>query len=228
MRKFIAALVFVVSVSVFAAETADPVSVFLNRQEEPLQTYLGTRHMEARGLGQFGWLDISAELSANGFYYEVISEGGSSFIRKEVLKPFLEGEKAVVGSSLAKFTLSNYEFKAGKGGPARNASSIAGAGGEPGGLIALRMSPRRKEAILIDGHLFVRPDGDLERAEGKLAKSPSRLTWGERVVLQYGRVSGVRVPVEIRSSARLIPVGSRGDMVVKYSYDQVNGRAIER
>src|SRR5690349_4075221 len=61
---------------------------FLTRADEPLVTYRGTRRLEGRNerFNVSGWMDISAELTADGFRYRVINEGGSDLIRRRVFR----------------------------------------------------------------------------------------------------------------------------------------------
>ena len=74
-------------------------STFVSRQVEPLPQFRAVRHLDAtnRRFNKHGWMDVRTELSReNHFSFEVLGEGGSSYIRKKVLLPILEGERDIV------------------------------------------------------------------------------------------------------------------------------------
>jgi hypothetical protein len=190
---------------------------FLARPPETLTQYRATRRLEARN-GRFrkhGWVEVSTELTADGFSFQVIEEGGSGYIRDKVLRPILQGERDLVArGDVARSALSwaNYDFTAET--PA-----------EPG-VVRLTVTPRRKDITLIDGSVFVtETDADLVRIEGRLAKSPSFWTRRVEVVRRYGRIAGVRVPLSIESIAH-VRIAGRSEMTMTYRYQMVNGRLV--
>ncbi len=223
MRRL--AVVFVVLAALTALATAGPAvgpsafqpvfMRFLSRADEPLVTYRGTRHLEGRNerFNVSGWMDIATELTADGFHYRVINEGGSDLIRGRVFRSILESEEQVFANAAdvarSSFTPVNYELT-----PA-DAS-------EPG-LVKLFAHPKRKEVTLIDGAIYITDtDADLVRVEGRLAKSPSFWTRRVDVVKQYGRVAGLRVPVRIDSTAQIRFAGT-STMTMTYDYEMING-----
>jgi hypothetical protein len=191
-------------------------STFVSRQVEPLTQFRALRHLEAtnRRFNKHGWMDVRTELSPeNHFSFEVLGEGGSSYIRKKVLLPILEGERDIVARGGAALTTNNYEFTA----------------EEPGarGLVRLTVRPLREEMTLIDGALFVTDtDADLVRVEGRLAKNPSFWTRRVDIVRRYGRVGGVRVPLGVESIAQ-IRIAGRSEMTMTYHYEMVNGQVVD-
>jgi hypothetical protein len=187
---------------------------FLTRADEPLVSYRGTRRLEGRNerFNVSGWMEIATELTANGFHYRVIDEGGSDLIRKRVFRSMLENEEQVFASGDAarsSFTSVNYELTPGH--------SV-----EPG-LVKLFARPRRNDVTLIDGAVYITDtDADLVRVEGQLAKSPSFWTRRIEVVKQYARVAGLRVPVRIDSTAQIRLAGA-STMTMTYDYEMING-----
>ena len=66
-------------------------------------------------------------------------------------------------------------------------------GAQPDGLARLGVKPRRKDVLLVDGSIFLRPeDGDLVRMEARLSKSPSFWTRHVQIVRWYQRFVGAQ------------------------------------
>jgi hypothetical protein len=92
--------------------------------------------------------------------------------------------------------------------------------------VKVLLHPKRKDAILIDGAILVTEDtADLVRVEGELVKRPSFWTRRVEVARRYGRVAGVRVPLEMRSTASVLIVGA-STFSMTYEYETVNGIAV--
>jgi hypothetical protein len=155
---------------------------------------------------------IATELTADGFHYRVIDEGGSDLIRGRVFRSMLENEEQIFASgdvARSSFTPTNYDL-------------TAGDAAEPG-LVKLFARPKRKDVTLIDGAVFITDtDADLVRVEGRLAKSPSFWTRRVDVVKQYARVAGLRVPVRVESTAQIRFAGT-STMTMTYDYEMING-----
>ena len=193
-------------------------SKFLDRPAEPLTQFRAVRHLEATNqrFKKHGWMDVRTELSAEGgFSFAVLDEGGSSYIRKKVLLPILEGEREIVSRgdvAHAALTTSNYEITSEEAvGP---------------GLARLMVRPLRNEITLVDGAVFVTDtDADLVRVEGRLARNPSFWTRRVDIVRRYGRVGGIRVPLGVESVAQ-IRIAGRSEMTMTYRYEMVNGEVV--
>jgi hypothetical protein len=225
MRRLAVLLVALTALTTFA--TAEPASTpatfepvlhrFLSRADEPLVTYRGTRRLEGRNerFNVDGWMEIATELSADGFHYRVIDEGGSELIRRKVFRSMLENEEQIFASGDAarsSFTAVNYEL-------------TAAATDEPG-LVKLFARPKRHDVTLIDGAVYITDtDADLVRVEGHLAKSPSFWTRRVQVLKQYARVNGLRVPVRVESTAQIRLAGT-STMTMTYDYQMINGVSI--
>ena len=191
---------------------------FLDRGEEPPVEYRALRRLEANNphFHQSAWMLAWTEYDhVHGFRYQVVDEGGSSYIRTKVLRAALEGEQKIWANrepQKASFTHENYEFDAGA------AASD--------GLASVAVKPRRKDVLLVEGAIFVQPtDGELARIEGKLSKAPSFWTRRVDVVRRYERKGGVRVPMSIESVAHVLIAG-RSTFKMTYEYQTINGQHV--
>jgi hypothetical protein len=190
---------------------------FLSGDNAPLLQYRAFRRLEASN-GKFkkeAWLEAWTELDAETFRYEIVSQGGSGYIRNKVLKAALEREQAIWNSPLRKrlsLTTANYEFIA--------------ANAEPSGLMRVTVKPKRQDELLIDGDiLLTADDGDLVRVEGRLAASPSFWTGPVEVVRTFDRIDGVRVPVRTESVAH-VKIAGASSFAMTYEYETINGQRV--
>jgi hypothetical protein len=174
------------------------------------------RHLEARNdkFDMSAWMDVWTEIDASGFRYRIVAEEGSDYIRARVFREALETERRIWASDApdkASFTPANYTF-------ADRAPAD--------GLAALLVKPRRKDVLLIDGAIFLRPDdGELLRMEGELAKPPSFWTRHVRVVRHFQRFAGVRMPVSLDAVANIRFFGVSSFRAV-YEYETVNAERV--
>jgi hypothetical protein len=161
-------------------------------------------------------MDVRTEADASGFRYSVLGEGGSGLVRKKALRGTLEQERKLWTAGeveRAWFTPENYEFEDG--------------GTDSDGLARVAVTPKRKDLLLVNGSIFLRPgDGELVRTEGTLARSPSFWTRKVHVVRRYARIAGVHVPVAVESSAQIRIAGS-STFRMTYRYETVNGVKVE-
>ena len=98
------------------------------------------------------------------------------------------------------------------------------AGGD--GLASLAIRPRRKDALLVDGLIFVKPDdGELVRIEGLLAKAPSFWTRHVQITRWYRRFAGVRMPTALETSAN-VRIAGASTFRMTYEYQSVNGEKL--
>ena len=206
--------------NVHALQTTQPTLVqrFLARAEEPPVEYRALRRLEAHNpkFKQSAWMVAWTEYDhVNGFRYQIVDEGGSSYIRSKVLRGALEGEQKIWANhepQKASFSNDNYLFDAGT--PAAD------------GLSAVGVMPKRKDVLLVEGAVFVQPsDGELSRIEGKLSKTPSFWTRRVDVVRRYERMVGVRVPMSIESVAHVLVAG-RSTFKMTYEYQTINGQVV--
>lgn len=205
------------------ATSSSTIERFLaHREDVPLVQYRAVRQMRARNerFKKEARMEVLTTLDrAMGFRYEVLAQEGSGVVRRRALEPILEGEaKALREGIVSRAALStlNYDFESAAAGFAASAVEEAG----------IRIRPRRRDSVLVDGTIFVRPDdGDLVRIEGRLAKSPSFWTSRVEVVREYQRIAGVRVPVRMRSRA-WVRFAGQSTLEITYAYEEINGEPV--
>ncbi len=199
--------------------TATLIARFLSGTDVPLTSYRAFRTLEATARGG----GIHARLTAwttvdpvEGFQYSIVQEDGSGLIRRNVLRAALEAERSLrEGGEISRSALTeaNYEFMA--------------AGRAEDGLVRIGINPRRRDTLLVEGSLLLTEEaGELVRVEGLLTKRPSVWTRRVEVVRRYDRVAGVRVPVSLQSTARVLLVGA-STFSMTYEYESVNGQLVK-
>lgn len=190
---------------------------FLAMDGPPPVQYRALRHLEAQNahFDTSAWMDVWTEMGDDGaFRYEVVSEGGSEYIRKHVFLATLNAERKLwpSNSDASAFTTANYLFE--------------DRGMQPDGLASIVVKPRRKDILLVDGSIFLRPqDGDLVRLEGRLAKPPSFWTRRVEIVRRFQRLGGARMPVALESVANVLIAG-RSTFRMTYDYETVNHQRV--
>lgn len=196
---------------------------FLARTDPPPVSYRALRRLEARNerFNAEGWMEVATELTADkGFQWTLVSEGGSGYIRNKVLRRALETERdAAAKQNGASSALSreNYVFDE------RLDAALAGV---PDGMARVGITPKRKDTLLVDGHVWLSAtDADLLQVDGRLAKSPSFWTRTVDVMRRYARIGGVRVPVEMTSTAELRVAGV-STFRMTYRYEAINGAPV--
>ena len=157
-------------------------------QDDTQPRYRATRRLEAENGGRRGWLEAVTDYSPEvGFRYQITAEGGSSYIRGKVLRAVLESERdAITLGETARSSLdrTNYAFEA--------------IGVDTDGLANVRLTPLRKDRVLVAGTMFLQPiDGDLVRLQGRLAQSPSFWVKDVDIIRSYERIGGAVVPVTL-------------------------------
>jgi hypothetical protein len=189
---------------------------FLTTVEQGPTAYRALRRMEVRNdrLSEAAWMSVWTEADESGFHYEIVGEGGSGHVRERVFVQALETERTMWGAGdRGAFTLANYTFE--------------DRGAEPTGLAWIGVTPRRKDVLLVNGAIFLRPhDGDLVRIEGALSKTPSFWTRKVEIVRTYERIAGVRVPVKLESVAS-VRIAGKSTMTLTYQYESINGKPVE-
>jgi hypothetical protein len=198
--------------------SSGPAERFLaaREQEQPVTQYRAYRRMHARSerFNQEGWLEAWTELDQGGFHYTVVSETGSEYVRNKVLKAVLKREQELIADGdcrRSEITADNYEFRAAP---------------EADGERHVILKPKRKDVLLVDGHMVLSEDGsDLLRVEGRLSKNPSFWTGLVNVVRHYARLDGIRVPVSTESVAK-VKVAGTSRLEMHYEYETINGRPV--
>ena len=185
---------------------------FLATVDHGPSSYRAFRRLEARNghLSDAAWMNVWTTAAASGFTYEIVGQGGSDYVRDRVFLPALEAEQTMWGAAArGALTHENYTFE--------------DLGADPGGLAWIGLKPRRKDVLLVNGSLFLRPDdGDLVRVEGALSRAPSFWTRKVQIVRRYDRIAGVRLPVAFESVAS-IRLAGKATFTMSYEYHTVNG-----
>lgn len=189
---------------------------FLQSGRPELTSYAARRLLTAStmGGGMQAKLEAWTYLDPDGtFRFDIIREEGSELIRERVLVAALETERQsrdpqqMARSAL---TRANYHFEVAQ--PAAD------------GLVAIRLLPRRRSPMLVEGLVLARQDsGDLVRIDGRLSDPPSWWTQRVDIVRRYTRIRGVRVPIEMASSAE-IRIAGASTFSMTYRYTMINGQ----
>lgn len=201
-----------------AGSNTDILQRFLAIGDQTPTDYRALRHLDARNdhFDSSAWMDVWTDADrATGFHYRIVSEGGSDYIRSHVFPAVLELEGKMWASGnpdRAAFNEVNYVFE--------------DRGELCDGLAGLSIKPRRKDLLLVEGSIFLRPeDGELMRIEGRLSKPPSFWTRWVEIVSQYQRFDGVRMPVALEAVANVLVAG-RSTFRMTYEYEIVNGQRV--
>ena len=192
---------------------------FLAPDQAPLVSYRAFRRLTAstRGGKMTAAIEVTTSLDpTRGFTYQITAQEGSGTIRNHVLLPALQAEQKAMKAADAKhmaLTLDNYEF-------------LAVAGGDRDALTQVDIKPRRKHAMLINGSVFLEGNtADLVRVEGEPTERPSFWTRHVRIIREYARLAGVRVPVSMSSTADVLVVGA-SNFAMTYRYTEINGAPV--
>lgn len=157
------------------------------------------------------WTELDPQ---GGFRYDIVSEGGSEYIRRKVLLKMLDGERDAIASGQpgrVTLSLANYRF------------SVMS---DDGQIAKLQIVPLRADTLLVNGTVTIETGtGDLLSVEGRLAKNPSFWTNRVEVSRRYGRIAGVRVPLQVESTASVKIVGT-SEFSMVYEYASINGAAV--
>ena len=188
---------------------------FLTRESEH-HRYRALRRLEAENRGRAGWLEAWTTFGPDeSFHYEIVAEGGSSYIRSRVLRALLDGEKEAIEKGepgRSALAATNYEFES--------------EGLDPTGLVRIGLVPRRNEGVLVSGAMFLSPaDGELVRIEGRLARNPSFWVKHVDIVRSYARIAGAVLPIALETRAQLRMLGP-ATLRMTYEYTEIDGQPV--
>ncbi len=180
--------------------------------------YRALRRLEANlsDSARRGWLEAWTEFQpGRGLRYNIVNEGGSEYVRNNILKEMLATEQELLAAGRrlrASLESKNYEFTDG--------------GMTADGLQRVLMTPARKSDGLVNGALFVHPSSQmLTRIEGRLVKSPSFWMRDVDVTWNFARIAGYLVPTEMSSSGRVRMFGPSNFRMV-YEYQTIDGMKV--
>jgi hypothetical protein len=199
-------------------ETADHCIRRFLAQDDAQPSYRAIRRLEAENGSRRGWLEAVIEYTPpSGFRYQVISEGGSGFIRDKILRGVLDAKRSAIAqgdTGRSSIAPDNYVFEP--------------SGVDPDGLAKVLLSPRRKDRVLVAGAMFLQPgDGSLVRLQGRLAKSPSFWVKNVDIVRSYQRIRGSDLPMTLESKADLRLFGP-ATLRMTYVYSEVDGHPVQQ
>jgi hypothetical protein len=168
--------------------------------------------------GRQGWMEVRATLGDDGLLIvEVLSEGGSEYIRNKVLRAALQREQDLVAKRQKEHAPATPE-----------ASPCAEPEPDESGLLRVPIGGSKKDGdSLVVGHMFLQPaTGDLVRVAGRLAKNPS--FWVSQVDVEwtYAKVMKDTVlPVSLYSIAKVRMFGL-STFRMTYDYLSVDGHPV--
>jgi hypothetical protein len=200
---------------------------FLERPEPAISAHQAVRRLEAHNerFKVTGWLVVCTALQAGHFQYQIAAEGGSGYIRNRVLRKALEGEREAWSSgevARSGIVPENYTFEPRDADLKVGLTETDSAGND---LVQVALHPKRKSRMLVKGYMFLAPDGNLVRLEGRLASNPSFWTRRVDVVRRYERIAGVRVPVALESVAH-VRIAGRSTFRMSYDYLKINDQRL--
>jgi hypothetical protein len=160
------------------------------------------------------WLEAWTEFHpGQGLIVEIVSEGGSEYVRNKILRGVLVKEQELVrhGQPLrASVDSKNYTLEDG--------------GTTAAGLQRVVLTAARKSEGVVNGSLFLEPEaGDVTRIEGRLVKSPSFWLRDVDVTWEFARVGGHVMPSVMSSSGR-VRIYGRSMFRMVYEYVSIDGR----
>jgi hypothetical protein len=184
-----------------------------NKSEPP--AYRAFRRLEAGLLDsdKHGWLEVWTEFRpGKGLTFDVIREGGSSYVRDKVLRSLLRNEQQLLadGKPLRQpLDARNYTFE--DGGVTDN------------GLRRIILKPVRKSIGIVSGSVLLDPAAGVVGMTGRLVKSPSFWVRDVDVTWKFATIAGYVVPVEMSTDGRVRLFG-KSSFKMTYQYVSIDGQ----
>jgi len=168
--------------------------------------------------GRQGWMEVRTTLGNDGLLsVEVLSEGGSDYIRNKVLRAALQREQDLIAKRV-----KDHES------PASDVTSCGEPQPDESGLLRVAIgNTGRKDDGIVVGHMFLQPaTGDLVRVAGRLSKNPSFWISQVDVEWNYARIGKDNVlPVSLYSTAKVKMFGV-STFRMTYDYLSVDGQPV--
>ncbi len=131
-----------------------------------------------------------------GKSYTILSQKGSSLIRRFGLKPLLENEKEINQPGKVEnswFTSANYEMKL-KSGPVEQVNGRT--------CYALAITPKHKAPNMLEGTLWVDArDFSIVRVKGIASQKPSIFAGTTHMMRDYGNIDGYPMATQARAES---------------------------
>ena len=182
--------------------------------------HVAFRRLEAENpkSGRQGWLEVRTTLGNDGLLtIEVLSEGGSDYIRNKVLRAALQREQDLTAKRVKERESAAPDITPCVE-PQRDESGLL--------RVAIGNTGRKDDGIVV-GHMFLQPaTGDLVRVAGRLSKSPSFWISQVDVEWNYARIGKDNVlPVSLYSTAKVKMFGM-STFRMTYDYLSVDGQPV--
>ena len=178
-----------------------------------------TIEVEIPAMAAKGQCSLRRTFSApQSLIYRAVEFVGDTFVKTNVIYRLLESDVERTGKNTrAKVAIleSNYRF---------SYEGVEDLNGQP--LYAFALRPHRKDASLFKGKIFIDPQtGHINRAAGRLGKSPS--WWIKRIdfIQDYADVGDFTMPAQIRS---VIQARIAGRLVVDIQHTEFEVRSVEQ
>ncbi len=168
--------------------------------------------------GRQGWMEVRTTLGNDGLLtVEVLSEGGSDYIRNKILRAALQREQDLIAKRVKERESAVPDIT----------PCVEPQPDESGLLrVAIGNTGKKDDGVVV-GHMFLQPaTGDVVRVAGRLSKSPSFWISQVDVEWNYARIGKDNVlPVSLYSTAKVKMFGM-STFRMTYDYLSVDGRPV--
>jgi hypothetical protein len=207
------------SPSLTAPEILDRMAQADNNRVSALAGYSGVRHyrFENKKSGKTAEMTVHMSCGKDGVKtFEVVSEGGSGFVRSHIIRKMIEAESESSQKGERKESRiipENYEFR------------LIGTEDSDGrSSYVLEIDPKKPTKFSIRGRIWVdAQDFAIARIEGQPAKNPSFWIRSVKVEQTYGRTGQFWLPALNHSVAQARVFGAT-EVVIEYSDYKTNVR----
>jgi len=197
--------------------TGDEVAArLMERNTERAQKLHQLESTREYSLKYTGFTALSARMEAKASYnaagtkqFTVISESGSSILRKHVLHKLLESEQEAASNAAnrdaARLSTANYRF-----------SLLGCEAGDSRPLYVMRVEPLRQTKFLYRGTIWIdSQDFAVTRIEAEPAKNPSFWTTRSQIRHQYQKIGEFYLPA-LNQTVTDVRVGGKAVLTIQY------------
>jgi len=187
----------------------------MSRNAERAQKLRQVNSIRQYSLDYTGFPPLSAQMKVQASYtapgtkkFTVISESGSSFIRKHVLHKLLESEQEAfepANRAAALLSTANYRF-----------SLLGCEPGENRPLYVMRVEPLRENKFLYRGTIWIDShDFAVTRIEAEPAKNPSFWITRSQIDHQYEKIGEFYLPA-LNRTVTDVRLGGKAVLTIRY------------
>ena len=197
--------------------TGDEVAArLMERNAERAQKLRQLDSIREYSLNYTGFPALSARMEAKASYnasgtkeFTVISESGSSLLRKHVLHKLLESEEEAASDAAnrdaARLSTANYRF-----------SLLGCESGDSRPLYVMRVEPLRETKFLYRGTIWIdAQDFAVTRIEAEPAKNPSFWTLRSQIHHQYEKIGEFYLPA-LNQTVTDVRLGGKAVLTIQY------------